>query len=193
MALSVLLRPANQQAAFNLKRWAEVQNDPALARLSHRIETDRLGRILMSPPPAPAHGQRQSEIAHLLRQLRPEGRVATECPLSTLDGVKAVDVAWLSEARADELESQSCLLTAPEVCVEVLSPANTKEEIEEKIALYFEAGAQEVWLCDLNGSMSYHVGQRENRQSRSPFCPEFPALIFPRSKRRSSADGPRRG
>jgi Uma2 family endonuclease len=183
MALSVLLRTANHQTAFNVKRWAELQSDPALARLPHRIETDRLGRILMSPPPAPAHGQRQSEIAHLLRQLRPDGHVVTECPVSTLDGVKAVDVAWLSEARANELETQSCLLTAPEVCVEVLSPANTKEEMEEKVALYFEAGAQEVWVCDLNGSMNYHVGRRENRQSRPPFCPEFPSSIFPRSKR----------
>ena len=107
MALSVLLRPTNQQAAFNLKRWAELQNDPALARLPHRIETDRLGRSLMSPPSAPAHGQ----------------------------------------------------------------------------ALYFEAGAQEVWICDLDGFKSYHVGQRENRCSLSAFCPEFPTSIFPRAKR----------
>jgi hypothetical protein len=31
--------------------------------LPHRIETDRHGRILMSPPPASAHGNRQSRIA----------------------------------------------------------------------------------------------------------------------------------
>jgi Uma2 family endonuclease len=33
---------------------------------------------------------------------------------------------------------------APEICVEVLSPNNRWENIEEKIDLYLEAGAEEV-------------------------------------------------
>jgi hypothetical protein len=86
------------QAALNLKRWAEVLADPELARLPHRIETDGHGHILMSPPPAPKHGQ--SEVAHLLRSFFPTGRVVTECPLATSDGVKALDVAWLQPGRA---------------------------------------------------------------------------------------------
>jgi hypothetical protein len=30
---------------------------------------------------------------------------------------------------------------APEICVEIISPSNTESEIQEKQALYFEAGA----------------------------------------------------
>ena len=95
MPLTIQLEPSAQQTAFNLKRWAELLADPELARLPHRIETDRHGHILMSPPPAPKHGNFQSEVAHLLRSLLTAGRVITECPLSTSDGVKALDVAWL--------------------------------------------------------------------------------------------------
>src|ERR1700736_3565487 len=86
--LDYRLKGSAEQTALNLKRWAEVLADPELARLPHRIETDRHGHILMSPPPAPKHGNFQSEVAHLIRSLLSAGRVITECPLSTSDGVK---------------------------------------------------------------------------------------------------------
>ena len=46
------------QTKFNLERWAEILTDPALAKLPNRIETDRHGHILMSPPPAFRHSRR---------------------------------------------------------------------------------------------------------------------------------------
>src|SRR5260370_42190529 len=109
MTVSIQLRTAERQAAFNLNRWREVLGDPDLARLPHRIETDRHGHILMSPPPTPAHGDQQSEIVYLLKTLLPQGRVVTECPLSTSDGVKAIDVAWLAPGRRQDVGSLGCL------------------------------------------------------------------------------------
>ena len=120
MPLTIQLHSSERQTAFNLNRWRELLADPELARLPHRIETDRHGRILMSPPPALAHGNQQNEIGFWLRTLLPQGQVVTECPLSTSDGVKAIDVAWLAPERRQEVHSVSCLLRAPEICVEVL-------------------------------------------------------------------------
>ena len=94
--LTIELPPQHEQTAFNLRRWSELLADPELARIEGRIETDRHGHIIMSPPPAPSHGSYQSEIAHLLRGIVSEGRVITVCPISTADGVKAADVAWAS-------------------------------------------------------------------------------------------------
>src|ERR1051325_4807350 len=96
--LTIELPPQRQQTAFNLRRWTELLGDPELAKIEGRIETDRYGHIIMSPPPAPSHGSYQSEIAHLLRTKLRRGRVLTECPISTADGVKAADVAWASPA-----------------------------------------------------------------------------------------------
>ena len=62
MPLTIHLHPSERQTAFNLERWRELLADRDLARLPHRIETDRHGHILMSLPPAPAHGDQQSEI-----------------------------------------------------------------------------------------------------------------------------------
>src|SRR5216110_1653097 len=104
MAMPTLeLRPHKTRAAFNLGRWAELLADRELAKVEGRIETDRHGHVIMSPPPAPSHGSFQLEIGHLLRELLPNGRVLTECPISTADGVKAADVAWASPECMKEL------------------------------------------------------------------------------------------
>src|SRR3989442_10591729 len=132
--LTIELPQHQTQTAFNMRRWAELLDDPELARFEGRVETDRYGHIIMSPPPAPSHGSFQAEIAHLLRNLMPRGRVLTECPISTADGVKAADVAWASPQSMKQLGNQVCFPTAPEICVEVLSPSNTEAEIREKMA-----------------------------------------------------------
>ncbi len=88
------------QHAFNLTQWEEVCADPNLARLEYRIETDRFGHILMTPPPSFEHSDRQGRILeNLTQKLGGRGRARPEVPVSTASGVKAVDVAWISEDR----------------------------------------------------------------------------------------------
>ncbi|MBV8377079.1 MAG: Uma2 family endonuclease [Verrucomicrobia bacterium] len=177
MSLTIELKDSAEQTAFNLKRWAQMLADPDLARLPHRIETDRHGHIIMSPPPAPVHGDRESEIVFQLKSLLPEGRTITNCPVSTSDGVKAPDVAWVVPERRQEVRSLMCLIRAPEICVEVLSPSNTLQEIQEKTALYFEAGACEVWICEEDGKIRFHFRMPPNIRQSSELCPEFPPAI----------------
>ncbi len=175
--LTIALRPQPAQTAFNLRRWEELLADAELAKIESRIETDRHGQIIMSPPPAPRHGSYQSEIAYLLRSLIPHGRVVTECPISTADGVKAADVAWASPERLSELGNRGCFPKAPELCVEVRSPGNTDAEIQEKVALYFDAGAQEVWLCAPSGAMEFLSSPTARPLKFFQLCPQFPKQV----------------
>jgi len=172
----IQLPDLKSQTTFNLSRWAELLADPELAGLPNRVETDRHGHIIMSPPPAFAHADRQGQIADLLKSLLPDGRALPECPLSTADGIKAVDVVWLGPGRRELVDRPIALTTAPEICVEVLSPSNTAAEIDEKRALYFDAGATEVWICNLDGSMSFFSGVN-NQVSNSSLCLDFPQRI----------------
>jgi Uma2 family endonuclease len=175
--LTIELPQQQAQTSFNLKRWDELLGDPELAKIEARIETDRHGHIIMSPPPAPSHGSFQAEIVHLLRKLIPQGRVLTECPISTADGVKAADVAWASPKRMRELGNRTCFPEAPEICVEVLSPSNTVAEIQEKTDLYFDAGAQEVWLCASSGTMTFTARGMSLPLAASQLCPAFPKQV----------------
>jgi Uma2 family endonuclease len=176
-SLIIELPPRQVQNRFNLRRWEELLADPELARVEGRLETDRYGNIIRSPPPAASHGSLQFEIGRLLSTLISEGRVLTECPLSTADGVKATDVAWASPACMRSLGNRKCFILAPEICVEVLSPRNTEAEMREKMALYFDAGAREVWLCGASGEMRF-MARDANRQLKvSRLCPKFPKRV----------------
>jgi Uma2 family endonuclease len=174
--ITVQLPDLASQTRFNIKRWAEILADAEIAKLPYRIETDQHGHILMSPPPAPLHGERQIHIGALLRHFLPNGHTISECPVSTAAGVKAVDVAWLDPSRAGDFRQLTLFERAPEICVEILSLSNTTSEIDEKRVLYFDAGATEVWICNLDGSMSFFVGP-DRQVPRSSLCPEFPHAI----------------
>lgn len=45
---------------------------------------------------------------------------------------------------------------APELCVEIVSPSNSKEEMSNKVDLYLQAGATEVWVIWENGIVDYY-------------------------------------
>ncbi len=175
--LTIKLPPHDTQTDFNLRRWDELLADRELAKIEGRVESDRFGHVIMSPPPAANHGSYQYQIARRLDDLMRRGRVLTECPISTADGVRAADVAWASPQRVRELGNRACFPHAPEICVEVLSPGNTDEEMQEKIALYFDAGAQEVWLCEIFGALKFHLSAGAPPVAASKMCPGFPAQI----------------
>src|SRR4051812_27094465 len=119
--VTIELPPQAEQTQFNLRRWADLQADPEVTRIEWRVETDRYGRVIVMPPPAPRHGAVQSRIALLLQTMLPHGTTITECPISTADGVKGADIAWASPGRMAELGASSCFPRSPEICVEVLS------------------------------------------------------------------------
>ena len=168
----------HDRTAFNLAVWEKIHADPQLAKLPYRIETDAFGQIIMSPPPAPAHGSKQGRIYWHLRDLLKSGEVITECPISTEGGVKVADVAWCSEKLWANSASLPCFLSAPEICVEVLSPSNTTGEIDEKKELYFKAGAREVWLCAEDGGMTFYLSSAPlTSADRSALCEDFPRQI----------------
>jgi Uma2 family endonuclease len=168
---------SEDQTAFNLAVWAKVLTDSFLVALPHRIETNRYGQIIMSPPPAPEHGEEQAELSSLLKTLLPAGHVITECPVSTAEGVKGVDVAWISKSRRRAQRGRVCFTQAPEICAEVISPGNSRRELREKKALFFAAGATEVWFCHRDGRMEFFRKEAPERPGRSALCPAFPQRI----------------
>ena len=165
-----------EQTAFNVARWAELIMDPQWEHWEGRIETDEYGNVIMMPPPAPVHGRAEVQIAVLLQQVL-GGVAITECPVSTAKGVKGADVAWMSNETWEREKNQPCLATAPPICVEVLSPSNSRREMVRKKALYFKAGAKEVWFCERKGQMTFYLSAKDAGSAASRVCPAFPPQI----------------
>lgn len=135
--------------------WQEVCDDPLLRELPYKIELNEWGNIVMSPA-SNRHGILQALLVEALRQTRRDGLVITECSVQTAKGVKVPDVVWAS---GDFLKIHGALTPypkAPELCIEIMSPANSMREMDDKRELYFARSAQEVWLCDEHGSLSFY-------------------------------------
>ena len=130
-------------------QWSDVLENPYLQNLPFKIELNKWGRIEMSPA-SNQHGLVQVEVAAELRKLR-GGKVLVECSIQTTDGVRVADVAWVSDERLRRFAGATPYPAAPEICVEVMSPANSWAEMHMKAGLYLEAGADEVWIVALDG------------------------------------------
>lgn len=105
--------------------WSEIVDNPYLQDLPFKIEQDRYGNILMSPA-SNWHGRIQNRIARKLEELLSGGECITECSVQTTEGVKAPDEVWHSSDHYARHEDATPIPEAPEICVEVLSPSNSR-------------------------------------------------------------------
>ena len=145
--------------------WASVINNPLLRDLPFKIELNKWGKILMSPA-SNNHGRLQYEVGKRIDRHKGSGKVIMECSIQTGDGVKVADVAWASDAFIAEFGYSTPYMKAPEICVEITSPSNSKGEIEEEVQLYLAKGAQEVWVVNENGETAYYTHEGELPESR---------------------------
>ena len=132
-------------------RWREVLEDPNLRDLPYKIETNRVGQLIMSPA-RNVHAFYQGRISAMLKQGL-GGHTFAECSVATPDGVKVPDVAWCSDDFLSRYGFEDPYPIAPEICVEIKSPSNDESEIQAKVRLYLDAGAIEVWLVDAKGTV----------------------------------------
>ena len=155
-------------------RWAEVLENPALRDLPFKIETNRFGQIVMSPA-SNRHSLVQGAILSNLFRTSAAGRAIPECSVETPEGVKVADVAWASDEFFDLHADQIAYSDAPPLCVEIRSPSNSSAEMTEKMGLYFQQGATEVWISDLSGNIRFFNANGEI--DRSQLFPAFPKQI----------------
>ncbi|MEZ4864653.1 MAG: Uma2 family endonuclease [Caldilineaceae bacterium] len=64
------------------------------------------------------------------------------------DTVRGVDVAYMSYARYERVQSTSYLDIAPELIVKIMSPQDTWTEVQEKLVEYFAIDVKVVWVVD---------------------------------------------
>jgi Uma2 family endonuclease len=167
--------PWSSQAQTNQRVWTGLISDERYSSVAGRVETNRDGEVLLSPAPPPRHGRRQAQIGIHLEKHLPQGFVLTGCPVSTSEGVKVTDVAWFNSSREEETNADDLPERAPDICVEVVAPSDNRTETDRKRALYFGAGAVEVWICDQNGRMDFFSS--EGRLEYSQMCSDFPRTV----------------
>lgn len=124
-------------------RYRDLCEDVRFSNLPGKIELDLWGRMVMSPA-STYHGMVQSRLCQRLAALG--GESFAEAPIVTGMGLFVADVAWGSAQFISAHGSETPLMWAPEICIEVVSPSNSVKELQEKLTAYLAAGAEEVWI-----------------------------------------------
>jgi Putative restriction endonuclease len=86
--------------------------------------------------------------------------------IHTADGVKAPAIAAASARFVEATDEHGFLTRAPELCIEIMSPSNSREEMRHKSLLYLAAGAVEAWVCAEDGQMHVFAGTGRSKSSR---------------------------
>lgn len=124
-------------------RYRALCNDPCYANVPGKIELDAWGRMVMSPA-SNYHSALQALLVGKLAVLA--GSAFVEASVVTSAGVLVADVAWASDEFMRARGFETPYPRSPELCIEVVSPSNSRKELREKVAAYLEAGAVEVWI-----------------------------------------------
>jgi Uma2 family endonuclease len=124
-------------------RYRALCDDPCYANVPGKIELDVWGRMVMSPASS-YHSALQVAVAGKLAVLG--GRAFVELSVITSVGILVADVAWASDEFMRSRGFETPYTRSPELCIEVVSPSNSRKELREKVAAYLEAGATEAWL-----------------------------------------------
>jgi Uma2 family endonuclease len=112
------------------------------------------GVVVMAPPANTGHGEWAAEITAALRSFVKRhrlGRVSGEGGYRLHrepDTVRAPDAAWIGFERLPKgrFPIDEYLDGAPNLAVEVMSTHDRELDIDEKIADYFAAGTERVWV-----------------------------------------------
>ena len=111
----------------------------------------RHGELAAVTRPTFKHYAIQRRLRRLLEAAAPaDALIDTELayrPIPEYE-LRVADVAYVSGARAGEIDPEDNLHGAPDLVIEVLSPSNTAAEIYDKEQICLENGAQEFWVVD---------------------------------------------
>lgn len=155
-----------------------------------RYELVKGGLVVMEPTGG-RHGQITMEIAFFLREHVKLRRLGTVFPPDTgfrlekdPDTVLAPEVAFVAAGRLEPIPDAYPEL-APDIAVEVISPSDSRSQVEKKARTWLELGARIVWIVDPKGrSITVHQTGREvrvlteqDRLTADPVLPEFDCAV----------------
>lgn len=128
--------------------------DYLMWKLKDRVELFR-GKILkMSPAPSPIHQKISQKINQVLYAYLEKGSCElfyapfdVRLPSKSGEIITVVQPDLCVICDRSKIDDKGCL-GAPDLVVEILSPGNSKKEMNLKFSLYEESGVSEYWVVD---------------------------------------------
>ncbi len=135
------------------------------------------GRLRELAPTGGEHGFLEAEVAFKLKEYKEGyvlvgevGLLISKEPLT----IRGADIVYISKDRLPEVP-KGVVEVPPDLVVEIISPSNTFEEIEEKVADYMRFGVGRIVLID-PGLRKLTLIDEERKISILDFNQEFEIL-----------------
>jgi lipopolysaccharide transport system ATP-binding protein len=107
----------------------------------------------------------------LINKKTESGQLVFQVPVETSDGVKIVDLGWISDARLKTLRTEPTWSAAPDLCVNFVSLRRTYDQIENDIHHLMQTGAHETWTIMGHERIIHHLKPNTSRLFNK--IPEF--------------------
>ena len=154
------------------KVWTEeeLQSLPADGFMHELVQ----GELVISPKNNPFHGDICVDLSTAMKNFVKARRLGAVWDSSTgfwmnNRNCRAPDISFIPKARLQKLgikrTSRKFFPGAPDLAIEVLSPSNTRKEINERLEDFFASGTQIAWLIDPETEsveICHSVTQRQN-------------------------------
>ena len=133
----------------------------------NHMELDR-GELVSMPPPKPRHNRIAKRIfLELVRAAEDSksGEVFTEMAFRLgADTVRVPDVSLVGAGQARTIQPDEYVEGAPLLAVEVVSPSETAEDLEQKVGQYLGAGSKLVWVVYPKSAKVYVYSANRGRE-----------------------------
>ena len=113
------------------------------------------GELVMSPKNNWQHGDICAQLLTALRSFADQHKLGAVWDSSTgfwMENLncRAPDISFLAKARLRGLKRREARFFqgAPDLAVEILSPSNTRRDVDERLRDYFSSGAKLAWVID---------------------------------------------
>ena len=129
-----------------------------LWQLVHQADNDAIryelidGELIEMSPPGGQHGWLATKFARYLdiyAETLDLGEVTVESgyhPSGNRHTLLSPDVAFVSRERAPQPFPEKYIPLMPDLAIEIVSPSNTRKEVNRKTQIYLSNGSQLVWI-----------------------------------------------
>ena len=98
-------------------------------------------------------GLQAGKIAQLLMNQLRDGQFVFNAAIETADGVRTIDIGWISESRMKTMRTEPTWSAAPDISVSIVSRKRSLQEAENDNHFLLKAGAREAWILLPDGGI----------------------------------------
>jgi ABC-type polysaccharide/polyol phosphate transport system ATPase subunit len=101
-------------------------------------------------------GRMAGHAAEVILQNLRGGKLVFNIPVETQEGVRVVDVGWVSSSRLETLRTEPTWSAAPDLTVSIISTAKSQTQVQLDNHFLLRSGAKEAWIVWPDGKIIRH-------------------------------------